>query len=627
MTIIACHTGNGAVAGDLKLSKLREQMKQANVSAYIIPTDDAHMSEYVRVCDGRREFISGFTGSAGTAVVTLDDARLWTDGRYFLQAESELGPEWKLMKTGTTDCPEIDTWLKKELPENSRIGIDPYVHTVSKVRKYEETFKKGGKELVMLYDGNLVDKIWEDRPPFPLDAVRIHAIEYAGATVSKKIGSTRDKMKEEGATALIVSMLDEIAWLTNLRGSDVEFNPTFISYFVITENESTLYIDQSKVKTEAAKHLEASGVKIKAYEDVTEDVKQLAENNLKCWIDSNTLNHALYSVALKACDNNKEMFIEKKSPICDAKAVKNETELKAMRETHVKDAAALCTFLCWLEDYVCVQGNTISEYEVHVEVTKRRAQQPGFLEPSFFTIAGANANGAIIHYHPAQETSAQVDKDTFLLIDSGGQYDSGTTDVTRTFHLGTPTEYQKECFTRVLKGHIALARIVFPQKTPGTAIDVLARYSLWEAGLNYLHGTGHGVGAALNVHEGPISISTRYYNTEPLKAGMICSNEPGYYEDGAFGIRIESLLEVYEAETTYKFGDQSYLGFKPITLVPIQQKMLKMDLLKEDEIQWLNKYHETVYEKVSPNLSGPELDWLRVNTQPIQAQQPTAMLA
>eukprot|EP01024_Parvocaulis_polyphysoides_P073402 TRINITY_DN9444_c0_g1_i5.p1 TRINITY_DN9444_c0_g1~~TRINITY_DN9444_c0_g1_i5.p1 ORF type:complete len:662 (-),score=97.11 TRINITY_DN9444_c0_g1_i5:457-2265(-) len=601
-------------------------MKSAGVDAYIIPTDDAHMSEYVRTCDTRREFISGFTGSAGTAVVTMEDALLWTDGRYFLQAESQLGTDWKLMKDGTPTCPKIEDWLKKELKAGAKIGIDPYIHTVGKVRTYSETLKKGGKELVMLYDGNLVDKIWTDSPPFPQNTVRIHGLEFSGTTVSQKLQDLREQMKQDETQVLILSMLDEVAWVTNLRGSDVEYNPTFIAYFVLTLDSATLYVDQIKITQQVNEHLSEANVQIKAYEDVTQDVKELAEKKFKFLISPSTLNHALYSVALEACGGDTGLFVEKLSPVCEIKACKNETELQAMREAHLRDASALCSFLYWLEQHVCEQNNTISEYNVHVEVTKWRAKQQGFLEPSFFTIAGANGNGAIIHYHPEEETSAMIDKNTMLLIDSGGQYDCGTTDVTRTFHLGTPTDYQKECFTRVLKGHIALGRIVFPNKTPGIAIDALARHSLWDAGLNYRHGTGHGVGAALNVHEGPISISTRYYNAEPLKIGMICSNEPGYYEDGAFGIRIESLMEIQQAKTAYQFGDEPYLCFKPLTLVPIQQKMLKMDLLKEDEIQWLNDYHKTVYEQVSPRLSGVELEWLRQNTQPIQSTEKSAVL-
>ncbi|KAA6418050.1 MAG: putative Xaa-Pro aminopeptidase P-like [Trebouxia sp. A1-2] len=639
----------GKIAND-KVEQLRKEMAVADggkgVSAYIIPTEDPHMSEYAPSCDERRHFISGFTGSAGTAVVTTDSAALWTDGRYFLQAEQQLGPGWTLMRAGTTKCPEIQDWLASSLPHGSRVGIDPFLHTVTNAKQLTEKLKESGKSLVPILEGNLVDKVWgAGRPAPPKAPLRIHKMEHAGQSVQDKLIKLRKDMQEAGAGALLVTALDEVAWLLNLRGGDVSYNPVFVSYVLVEQQTATLYVDQHKVGKEVAKHLKESGVEVKDYNALLGDIKTLAQAHTKLWADPTKasshmqllyysracVSYAITASARQAAGEGppgkasprkrprtdtggtesdeiaahaSAIFVEKGSPIAMAKAIKNKVEVEGMREAHLRDAVALCGLLAFLEKEIG-DGRVMDEVEVDAELTARRKAQPGFVEASFPTIAGAGGNGAIIHYRAEKGSCKKVDKDTLLLLDSGGQFDCGTTDVTRTMHFGAPTDHQKMCFTRVLQGHIGLDQAIFPEGTPGLALDTLARAPLWSLGLNYRHGTGHGVGAALNVHEGPHSIST--------------SNEPGYYEDNAFGIRIENLLHIREADTPFKFGDQSYFGFERLTMIPLQRKMILTDVLSKKEIEWVNSYHKEVWEKVSPRMQHDKdlLAWVKKNTQPL----------
>lgn len=642
-------------ATDPKLVALRELFAKADggqgISAFIIPSEDPHMSEYPPACDYRRAYITGFDGSYGTAVVTADAALLWTDGRYFLQAEQQLGPDWTLMKAGTSGCPEIQDWLASNLPEGARVGIDPFLHTVDVAEKLQRRMAAAGKELVPLAN-NLVDEIWTDRPAPPKEPLRVHPLEWAGKPAGEKLGEVRKQMEEAGAGALLVTMLDEVAWLLNLRGADVAYNPVFLSYALVTADGAALYVDPAKVGPPAAAALAEAGVEVKAYEQLLADVKTLASSGVKLWMDPARVSYALKRAALAAAGvggtenaaggngaaarkrpraeggggdagaapklpTAKDVMLEKTSPVVIAKAVKNEAEMAGLREAHLRDGVALVQFLCWVEKAVAA-GRVLTEVEVDEELTARRRAQPGFVELSFPTIAGSGPNGAIIHYRAEPETCATVDGSSLLLLDSGGQYDCGTTDITRTMHFGQPTEHQKACYTRVLQGHIGLDTAVFPEGTPGCAIDVLARVPLWSMGLNYRHGTGHGVGAALNVHEGPHSISSRFYNTQPLLQGMVCSNEPGYYEDGAFGIRIENLVVIEEAETLHQFGGK-YFRFSPLTVCPIQKKLVARELLTPAQAAWLDGYHRRVWEALSPRLEGQaeELEWLRQATAPL----------
>nr|CAB3452317.1 unnamed protein product [Digitaria exilis] len=502
-----------ATAGDEKLRSLRLLFGRPDVGidAYIVPSQDAHQSEFIAECFMRRAYLTGFTGSAGTAVVTKDKAALWTDGRYFLQAEKELSHEWTLMRSGNHGVPTTSEWLNDVLPSGCRVGIDPFLFSFDAAEELKYSISNKNHELVLVGGMNLVDEIWgEARPKAPEKSTRVHDIKYAGIDVPSKLSFIRSQLAENGCDALVISMLDEIAWLLNMRGSDVPNSPVFYGYLIVEVSTATLFVDSNKVSEDVLEHLEKAGVKLKPYETIVSEVESIQ-----------------------------------------------------------------------------------------------------------FSYTGYGANGSIIHYRPTPENCSSVGRDNLFLLDSGAQYIDGTTDITRTVHFGEPSPRQKECFTRVLQGHIALDQAVFPERTPGFVLDVLARSSLWKIGLDYRHGTGHGVGAALNVHEGPQSISYRYGNLTALQKGMIVSNEPGYYEDNSFGIRIENLLLIKELNLANSFGGISYLGFEKLTFVPIQSKLIDTSILSPSEINWVNDYHEEVWEKVSPLLSGDSRDWLWKNTRPL----------
>ena len=670
---------------DPKLIHLRELMALNNIDAFIIPSEDPHMSEYPPECDARRAFISGFDGSAGTAVVTTAAAALWTDGRYFLQAEQQLGPEWTLMKAGTPKVPEIHEWLIATVREEGRVGIDPSLHTIEAAEKLQKQLAATGRELVPLVDikttasstgaegqqqeqeggdvamhttnggantnstyTNLVDVVWGgQRPPPPSAPLRPHPLQWAGLSVEDKLAAVRKEMEGVGAGALAVTMLDEVAWLLNVRGGDVAYNPVALAYVLVTTDKAIMFVDVGKVTEEVGGQLGGAGVEVRGYEEAFEVVGALAAEGVKIWMDPTKVSFAMKTAAVSAAAASASagvtrkraregqsaatgivgasgtgtgVVIEKASPVTAAKAVKNEAELAGMREAHIRDGVALVKFFAWL-DKTIAQGTVLTECQIDEELTARRAAQPGFVEPSFPTIAGANSNGAIIHYRPLPHSCASVDQNTLLLLDSGGQYDCGTTDITRTMHMGEPTPYQKAAYTAVLKGHIGLDTAVFPEGTPGCAIDTLARTALWRLGLNYRHGTGHGVGAALNVHEGPQSISARFWNTQPLLPNMVCSNEPGFYEDGGFGIRIENLFVVVPAETAHKFAGE-YYTCRRLTVCPLQKKMIDVEALSEEERSWVDGYHREVWEVVGGRLGGEggtaeEMAWLKQATAPL----------
>ncbi|XP_046542342.1 xaa-Pro aminopeptidase 1-like [Haliotis rubra] len=551
------------------LSKLRALMKNISyvnepIHAYIVPTGDAHQSEYVADCDTRRAYISGFTGSAGTAIVTESKAALWTDGRYFLQAERQLDNNWTLMKTGLKDTPTQAEWLVKELPTEGRVGVDPFLFSVEQWKPLSKELKSNGHNLVQVSQ-NLVDMVWEDRPPPPNNPLLVLGQEYTGQTWQEKVKRVREKLHSKQATAIVVTALDEIAWLFNLRGSDIQYNPVFFSYSVITFD----------------------GVYEKS-------------------------SYALVSLIPKV------RITIPPSPVAAFKAVKNTVEIQGMRRAHIKDAVAVCEFFHWLEKDL--SNGTITEVSAADKLEDFRRQQEDFVSLSFDTISSIGPDGAIIHYKPSAETDKPITSDQIYLCDSGAQYRDGTTDITRTVHFGCPTKYEQECFTRVLKGHINLSRTVFPNEVKGHNLDTLARVALWEVGLDYLHGTGHGVGAFLNVHEGPCGISPRVSLSEiPLEEGMILSDEPGYYEDGKFGVRLESLVLVVKADTKYNFKKKGFLTFEPITLVPIQTKLIDPSLLAEQEIDWLNEYHMRCREVVGAELKKQGklkvLDWLIRETE------------
>ncbi|KAI9193136.1 peptidase M24, structural domain-containing protein [Polychytrium aggregatum] len=600
-----------------RLAALRAELAREGIQAFIIPAEDAHQSEYIAAHDGRREFISGFSGSAGLAVVTTDKAALWTDGRYFLQASQQLDSNWILQKAGLPNVPTKEEWLLDVLPPSSKIGVDPKLLTVAAARVLAESLSKKNHQIVYT-TANLVDSVWSDQPTVPTNPVAVHPIQYAGSATSEKIATLREKIAAKNAWGFAVTALDEIAWLFNLRGSDISYNPVFFSYALVTKDQVILYIDESKLSEEVRQHL-GEGVLIRPYTAIFTDLPQYAAQYLaedqKLWIDSRC------NVALQSALGGSQATIESRSPIMDMKAIKNETELEGFRQSHIRDGAALIEYFAWLEHELNNNHNTtIDEVAAADKLEGFRSTKEKFVGLSFDTISSIGANGAIIHYKPTPGACATVNNTEIYLCDSGAQYLDGTTDTTRTLHFGTPTEEEKDAFTRVLKGHIQLDLAVFPRGTTGYVLDVLARTALWKGGLDYRHGTGHGVGSYLNVHEGPHGIGIRIgYNDIPLAPGMVISNEPGFYNDGKFGIRIENIILVKEVETPNNFGGVGYLGFEHVTLVPIQRRLIKVELLTPEERDWVNSYHQEILQKVSPLLSenGLALEWLKRETLPI----------
>ncbi|XP_073096553.1 xaa-Pro aminopeptidase 1 isoform X5 [Manis javanica] len=540
------------------LKQLRQAMRNVEyvtepIQAYIIPSGDAHQSEYIAPCDCRRAFVSGFDGSAGTAIITEDHAAMWTDGRYFLQAAKQMDSNWTLMKMGLKDTPTQEDWLVSVLPEGSRVGVDPLIIPTDYWKKMAKVLRGAGHHLVPVKE-NLVDKIWTDRPERPCKPLLTLGLGYTG--------------------------------LFNLRGSDVEHNPVFFSYAVIGLETIMLFIDGDRIGTPHVKEhllfdvgLEAEHrIQVLPYKSILSELKALCADlspREKVWVSDK----ASYAVS-EAIPKDHRCCMPY-TPICIAKAVKNPAESEGMRRAHIKDAVALCELFNWLEKEVPKGG--VTEISAADKAEEFRRQQADFVDLSFPTISSTGPNGAIIHYAPVPETNRTLSLDEVYLIDSGAQYKDGTTDVTRTMHFGTPTDYEKECFTYVLKGHIAVSAAIFPTGTKGHLLDSFARSALWDSGLDYLHGTGHGVGSFLNVHEGPCGISYKTFSDEPLEAGMIVTDEPGYYEDGAFGIRIENVVLVVPVKTKYNFNNRGSLTFEPLTLVPIQTKMINVDSLTDRE--------------------------------------------
>ncbi|CAN1232890.1 Aminopeptidase P2 [Linum perenne] len=619
----------GSSHSDEKLKSLRGLFAGVGIDAYVIPSQDAHQSEFIAECYMRRGYVSGFTGSAGTAVVTKDKAALWTDGRYFLQAENQLSSSWMLMRAGNNGVPTPSEWLNDVLAPRAKVGIDPteqFLFSFDAAEELKGNIAMKDHKLVYLYDVNLVDEIWkESRPEPPKEPIRVHELKYAGVDVGSKLSWLRTELIDAGSSAIVVSMLDEIAWLLNLRGGDVPHSPVMYAYLVVTMDNAKLFVDSSKVTPDVSSHLKNAGVQLRPYESILSEIESLALQGTELWLDPSSVNAAIVNSYRSACNHevkNRSLGpsgVFRASPVSLAKAVKNPSELEGMRNAHLRDAAALAQFWAWLEDEI-QKGAKLTEVDVADKLLEFRKLQDGFIDTSFDTISGSGPNGAIIHYRAEPGSCSNVDSKNLFLLDSGAQYIDGTTDVTRTVHFGEPTSHEKECFTRVLQGHIALDQAVFPGNTIGFVLDAFARSFLWKIGLDYRHGTGHGVGAALNVHEGPQSISFRYGNTTPLQKGMIVSNEPGYYEDHAFGIRIENLLHVKDANTPYRFGGIGYLDFEKLTFVPIQSKMVEVSLLSDAEIDWLNDYHSQVWDKVSPLVEGSARQWLWDNTRQLVRQ-------
>lgn len=560
-----------------------------------------------------------------------------------------------MQKAGLSDTPTIPKWLGElaakqfaETKQPLRVGIDPYVHAASFAKELETAFEEAAQEAGLDDDDdankasntkigvleasvkdNLVDAIWdESRPAIPTSPYRVHPLEYAGVSVADKITQIRQEMETKKATMAVFCTLDDVAYLFNLRcKGDIDTCPVGISYATVGLEEVNLYCDPAKVQaSDVQEHLKEAGVKIKPYDAIVPDLAKHCETKgKKVWLDTSRANLALANVIPK------KALIDSQNAVTPMKACKNTAELEGMRQAHIADGAAMAKFMAWLEQTIVAERKSVSEVEIDEKLTACRAEQPGFMEVSFPTIAGVGSNAAIIHYRaqPNTDLLKYLDTETPILIDSGGQYTYGTTDVTRTWHMGTATPEFVDAYTRVLKGNIGLDAMIFPENTPGFVLDVYARRWLWDAGKDYGHGTGHGVGAALNVHEGPMSISPRFANKEVLKPGMVLSNEPGYYEDGNFGVRIENLLEIkyvnpedYEEkkdDETAKNGQKKFLKFAKLTMIPIQKNLINVDLMTEDELDWLDSYHATVFEKVSARLKpdSPALEWLKKSCEKI----------
>ena len=587
-----------------RLSDLRELMKHEHLAAFIFPSTDPHQGEYVPDHWKGREFISGFNGSAGTAVVTMNAAALWTDSRYFLAAEEQLtGTEYQLMKLKIEGTPTIAEWLGQQLKgeKSPEVGIDGMVNSTSDVKALISDLRQQGGITVRTNMDPLA-QIWQQRPPIPTAPVELYSLEYAGESTREKLARIRKALRERHADGMLMSALDDIAWTLNLRGTDVHCNPVFVSYLLISSQDATLFINQEKLTPEVSEYLKTEGIKTDDYDNIGEGLKNYFEYNIL--LDPNEVNYTLYKMVSRE-------VVEEESPVKRMKTVKNTTEIKGFHRAMLKDGIALVKFLAWLKPAVEAGGQT--EISIDRKLTELRAEQPLFRGISFDTIAGYQAHGAIVHYEATPETDIPIKPEGFLLLDSGAQYLDGTTDVTRTIALGPLTEEQKKVYTLVLKGHIQIELCKFPSGASGTQIDILAREPMWREGLNYLHGTGHGVGTYLNVHEGPHQFRMEW-KPAPLVAGMTITDEPGIYLAGKFGVRIENTLLIKPYMKT-EFGQ--FLQFESLTLCPIDTTPIVVDMLSAEERQWLNDYHQMVCDRLLPHLTPTEQRWLRDATKPI----------
>ena len=602
-----------------RLEDLREAMRREHLAACIFPSTDPHQSEYVADHWKGREWISGFNGSAGTAVVTLTSAALWTDSRYFLAAEEQLkGTEFQLMKLKVEGTPTIPAWLGKEIMGSrhlkedwSEVAIDGRCSSVSEVRDLiADLRQENGITLRTNFDP--LKLIWKDRPAIPENPVVIYPLKYAGESTRDKITRIREALRERHADGMLMAALDDIAWTLNLRGTDVHCNPVFVSYLLIASKSVTLYINKVKLSPEVLAYLKAEDIKVEDYEQVENGLKAYFEYNIL--LDPNEVNYRLYEVVKnkgKQDNRPKTEIVEAESPVKRMKTVKNATEIAGFRSAMLKDGIAMVKFLRWLKPAVEAGGQT--EISVDKMLTALRAEQPLFRGISFDTIAGYQAHGAIVHYEATPETDVALKPEGFLLLDSGAQYLDGTTDITRTIALGPLTEEQKRVYTLVLKGHIQVELCKFPSGASGTQLDILAREAMWREGLNYLHGTGHGVGSYLNVHEGPHQLRMEW-KPAPLVEGMTVTDEPGIYLAGKFGVRIENTLLITPYKET-EFG--KFLQFESLTLCPIDKLPIIKEMLLDEEVEWLNGYHQRVLDMLSPYLSEDEAEWLREACAPI----------
>jgi len=591
-----------------RLQALRELMQREHLAAFIFPSTDAHQSEYVADHWKGREWISGFNGSAGTAVVTMTSAALWTDSRYFLAAAEQLrGTEFQLMKLKIEGTPTIAEWLEQELRNvrSPEVGLDGMVNASSSVEEMiQELRKRGGMTLRTNLDP--LKTIWKDRPALPDTPIEIQPLTLCGESCQAKIGRIRRALRDQHADGMLVSALDDIAWTLNLRGTDVHCTPVFVSYLLISTTQVTLFINRKKLTAKTNAYLKENQIDVDDYEHVGKGLKDYFEQTIL--MDPDETSYSLMKAAVRD-------VIRAASPIPAMKIVKNEAEIRGYHEAMRRDGLAMVRFLKWLEDEMAVQHVAMpsqqTELSIDRKLTALRAEQPLYRDLSFDTIAGYGPHGAIVHYEATPETDVPLEPKGLLLLDSGAQYQDGTTDITRTIALGPLTPEERHVYTLVLKGHIALARAVFPECTTGTQLDVLARQFMWREGLNYLHGTGHGVGSYLSVHEGPHQFRMEW-KPQPLIAGMTITVEPGIYLPGRFGVRIENTMLIVPA---FESEMGKYLQLEPLTLCPIDTRPIEQELLTDEERQWLNDYHATVFEQLAPQLTPEEQSWLRKATQ------------
>ena len=588
-----------------RLALLRKEMKAAGLSAYIIPSSDAHLSEYTPDRFKSRAWISGFNGSAGTVVVTLDKAGLWTDSRYFLQAGEQLkDSSIELFKMGVPGVPTIEGFLAAELLAGAVVGADGACLSFAEADDTERKLAVYGIEYRLTQD--LIERVWADRPALPGHPLFLHPEEYSGASAKERIEAVRGKLRAQGANATIITMIDELAWAFNVRGNDVSFNPVAVGFGYIGEKEAVIFVDPAKVPEEVRSYLTANGVTLKGYTELDGFIAALPAE-VRLLVDTKRITYHIYSLIPAHCRK-----IEGVSALTQLKAIKNGTEIACLRKVMARDGASLTRFFKWLEEALG-RGETYTEYELGIRLNEFRAKDDKFYGDSFGTICGYLGNGAIVHYSAQKDTAATVRPEGVLLLDSGGQYVDGTTDITRTVALSAPSEELRTDYTLVLKGHIQLALVQYLEGTRGSQLDILARHALWQQGLNYGHGTGHGVGFFLNVHEGPQNIRMEV-NPTPLELGMITSNEPGLYRSGKYGIRIENLV-ITELREETEFG--RFFGFETVTLCYLDNQLVRKDLLTAEEIAWYDAYQERVYQTIAPLLSSDEAAWLRSKTLPL----------
>lgn len=586
-----------------RLAALREEMRREHLSAFIFPSSDPHNSEYVPSRWEGRKWISGFDGSAGTAVVTLHSAALWTDSRYFLAAEEQLaGTEFQLMRERVEGTPSIAEWIATEIEgaESTEIGVDGMCMTYAECSDLKTDLKHNGG-ITVRTNLDILDRIWTDRPSVPLNPVIIHPIEYAGESCHDKLGRIRSSLLRRGASGMLMTQLDDIAWTLNLRGTDVHCTPVFVAWLIVAEEVAVLYIKDEKLSPEVIDYLNAEGVAIDDYDNIIDALNSYDGYTLL--IDPATTNYTLSQ--LRGNFN----LVSAPSPVPEMKAIKNEVECNGFRNAMQRDGVAMVKFLKWLEEAVPKGSET--ELSVSAKLRQLRAEQPLFKDESFDTIAGYEEHGAIVHYEPTPDTDVPLRSEGFLLLDSGAQYLDGTTDITRTIQLGKVTDLHRRVYTLVLKGHLSLQNLCFPRGAAGTQLDAVARVAMWREGMNFMHGTGHGVGSYLSVHEGPHQIRQEYRPT-PMLEGMTVTDEPGLYLAGKFGVRIENTLLTVPYMTT-EFG--KFLRFEPLTLCPIDTRPIVVDMLSTEELGVLNAYHKMVYERLSPMLDEEHKAWLADKTR------------